>query len=99
MHLGEWLFPPGFRSVVQSGQATNVALRQRIADPGDTFDAFGRSLKVTRVVRHTLRYVRDRGFRSAGFGSSLTFERWWKGNAAFGSFDPQERVYVHHWNR
>ena len=94
-HIREIPFLEEFREDVIKGKKTFTTRSKRYGEPGDTFDAFGRTFKLINVNKRTLRFVRDYLYGVEGCSSPEEFERVWVKIHPRRGFVPDDKKWVH----
>jgi len=66
--------------------------------PGTTFEAFGHDFVITKVEQLPLHDISQKWFKQHGLFSPREFQEVWKQRHK-GVFDPELKVWLHHFNR
>ncbi|MCK5605871.1 hypothetical protein KAR91_28500 [Candidatus Pacearchaeota archaeon] len=97
-HIEKFPFADDFEEAMLSGRKWRTSRNKKYGEPGDTFDAFGKTFVLTEVRRHILAYVKMAYWQSEGCSSPQEFVDIWKKIHPRKGFVPDQSVWVHTWN-
>lgn len=92
-------FRPFFRAPMLEGVKVMTCRTKRLGDPGDTFEAFGASFRLTHVMRMRLGYVISDCFVQEGCRSVQELTDVWTGIHPGKGVDPEQIVWAHCFRR
>jgi len=89
-------FLPEFKDRLLAGGKTCTARTKKHGEPGDTFQAYGRTFEITAVERRMQAEVCLELHKAEGFSNTVDFIKCWEKIHPGAGYRPGQKVWVHH---
>lgn len=92
-------FLPEFEARILAGDKFLTTRTRLVAQPGDTFSAFGKLFEILKVYILPLGDVAEYYYSGEGFGVPQEFINCWIRLHPSKGFNPDQEVFTHHFGR